>query len=1163
LRALNTVALACCAAVGQAQNAGATSDEVLVGLRRGPFVAQANQVPIIGRLVGHIDALNVHRIKIPADMTMSQVLAQYRSMPGVEFAEPNHAVHVASTPNDSLYANQYGPARVQADKAWDIWRPQGQVIVAIVDTGVDSGHPDLTNKILRDTSGIVGWNAYAIDPSTGQPKTRDNALDDYGHGTHCAGIAAAQSNNGLGVAGIAGWDGNAAHTDVSVKIMPVKVLQNGSGSDADVASGVTWAADHGARVISMSLGDSSYSSTLDAACTYAWNKGCVVVAAAGNSGSSAKFYPAANANVVSVAATDNTDTLASFSNWGTWVNVAAPGVSIYSTVPTYATSGGFGTNYNFLSGTSMATPHVAGEAALLLAAKPSLTNAQVVSAIENNVDTYLPYGGNTISATGGRINVYRALAQVLSNVPPAAPQGVTGSPNGTNILLAWQPEVADSFNIYRGVTAGGEGTVPYKTGVTGTAYTDTGALGKPYYYRVSALNSAGESPLSAEIAVSLDGSVYLVNSAGAAVGRLIADSYFSGGQTWSTTQAIDTSGVTNPAPMAAYQTLRYSTAGAQFGYSFPNLTPGGAYKLRLHFEEAGWSSAGKRLFSVSANGTSILSNFDVFAAAGAMFKAIVKEFSVTADSTGAINLSFAGTPGAVDPTPFVCAVEVVTDVPQAPSTPTGLTATAGNAQVVLNWSAVTNATSYNIYRATTAGGEGSTPYKTKVTAATFTDTGLTNGTTYYYKVSAVNAIGESPLSVEVNATPSSAAVTYHINSAGPAVGSFAADSFFSGGATWSTTQAIDTSGVTNPAPMAAYETLRYSSGGAQFGYSFPNLTPGGAYKLRLHFEEAGWSSAGKRLFSVSANGNTLLSSFDVYAAAGAMFKAIVKEFSVTADGSGTLSLTFTGTPGAVDPTPFVCAIEVVTDVPQAPSTPTGLTATAGNAQVVLNWTAVSNATSYNIYRATTAGGEGSTPYKSNVTSASFTDTGLTNGTTYFYRVTALNSVGESPQSSEVNAVPGSVLYQVNSAGPAVGTFAADSFFSGGQLWSTTQAIDTSGVTNPAPMAAYQTLRYSTGGAQFGYSFPNLTPGGAYKLRLHFQEAGWSSAGKRLFGVTANGTSILSSFDVYAAAGAMFKAIAKEFSVTADSTGAINLSFAGTPGAVDPTPFVCAIEVLPP
>ena len=202
--------------------------------------------------------------------------------------------------------------------------------------------------------------------------------------------------------------------------MPVKVLgSNGSGNDVTVAAGITWAADHGAKVISLSLGSPSYSSTEDNAVQYAWSHGCVVVAAAGNDSTNALFYPAAYANVISVASTDSSDTLSSFSNWGTWVTVAAPGQSILSTMPTYHVTlndapYNYPMNYTTLSGTSMACPHVAGEGALLLAQNPALTNVQVSQLIRTNVEPYNPYSGRTIATGAGRIHIFNALRAVTS-----------------------------------------------------------------------------------------------------------------------------------------------------------------------------------------------------------------------------------------------------------------------------------------------------------------------------------------------------------------------------------------------------------------------------------------------------------------------------------------------------------------------------------------------------------------------------------------------------------------------------------------------------------------------------------------------------------------------------------------------------------------------------
>src|SRR5262249_36183481 len=180
----------------------------------------------------------------------------------------------------------------------------------------------------------------------------------------------------------------------------------------------------GANVISLSLGSSQTSSTLSNAVQYAWSKGCVIAAAAGNSGSSSVFYPAGYSNAIAVAATDSSDRLASFSNYGSWVQVAAPGVNIFSTLPTYSVAlnlwfnGGYSLNYDYLSGTSMATPHVAGEAGLLFAHNAALVNSDVKSLITGNVDPYTPYNGRTISASGGRLHRYKALHGARGGFPP-------------------------------------------------------------------------------------------------------------------------------------------------------------------------------------------------------------------------------------------------------------------------------------------------------------------------------------------------------------------------------------------------------------------------------------------------------------------------------------------------------------------------------------------------------------------------------------------------------------------------------------------------------------------------------------------------------------------------------------------------------------------------
>lgn len=228
----------------------------------------------------------------------------------------------------------------------------------------------------------------------------------------------------------------------------------------------------------------------------------------------------------------------------------------------------------------------------------------------------------------------------------------------------------------------------------------------------------------------------------------------------------------------------------------------------------------------------------------------------------------------------------------APGTPTGLKAVNGDRQVTLSWNAVAGAASYNVYRSPTSGGEGSTPYRAGVTATSFVDT-VNNGVTYYYQVSAVNSVGESGRSNEVSGRPVSSVIKA-INAGGAAAGTYLADTGYSGGGLSSTTATIDTSRVSNPAPQAVYRTWRYGD----FTYNISGLAANKAYTVRLHFAENVVTAAGQRVFTVAINGAKVLDRFDVFAAAGGRYKAIVKPFTVLANSSGTLSIKFTTNVGA-------------------------------------------------------------------------------------------------------------------------------------------------------------------------------------------------------------------------------------------------------------------------
>jgi serine protease len=310
----------------------------------------------------------------------------------------------APTGTDAYRSQQWDFSKISVAGAWQTSTGAG-VTVAVIDTGVDAKHPDLAVNVLSGYDAIANKAGVSTDPN--------------GHGTHVAGTIAAVTGNGVGVSAIA----------PDTKILPVKVLgSDGSGYMSDTAEGIIWAADHGAGVINMSLGSSAKVTAVTNAITYARSKGVVVVAAAGNDRAkgSPTNYPAADAGVIGVAATDSADKVASYSNAGSYVDVAAPGSAILSTYPTALNSSGYGS----MSGTSMATPHVAAVAALLKAYNPALTPDQVQAALQSSsVD--LGAKGRDNDYGYGRIDAATALAAVTTGPAPSASKTTSATPTPT------------------------------------------------------------------------------------------------------------------------------------------------------------------------------------------------------------------------------------------------------------------------------------------------------------------------------------------------------------------------------------------------------------------------------------------------------------------------------------------------------------------------------------------------------------------------------------------------------------------------------------------------------------------------------------------------------------------------------------------------------------
>lgn len=338
----------------------ASSQEILVGFRPGASIGQkdfAHQQARSG-LKRRISQINVDAVKVPANSSVAETIARYQNLPTVEYVEPNFVATVFLTPNDPLFSQQWNLQKVLVEDAYDVSQG-GLALIAIVDTGVDASHPDLSGLVNQ------GYNTISED---------SNTIDDHGHGTLVAGIASAQTNNGSGVASIS----------YQSTILPVKVLNSdGTGTYDDVSEGIIYAADNKAFVVNLSLGGSSDSQTLKRAVDYALGRGSILVAAAGNNGNDAPVYPASYPGVLAISASDQKDNLAGFSSYGSNVFAASPGVSITST----ATN----SNYTQASGTSMSAPHTAGLLAIALSANPELNNSQLIDHIKNNAEKVGPY----------------------------------------------------------------------------------------------------------------------------------------------------------------------------------------------------------------------------------------------------------------------------------------------------------------------------------------------------------------------------------------------------------------------------------------------------------------------------------------------------------------------------------------------------------------------------------------------------------------------------------------------------------------------------------------------------------------------------------------------------------------------------------------------------
>ena len=426
----------------------------------------------------------IHKLELERGTDIWQAIDRFQSDDNIEYAEPNYIYTVDATiPNDLDFNLQWGlhntgqtggtpDADIDAPEAWDIETGDPNTVIAVIDTGVDWDHPDLSANVWTNLGEVncsdgfdddgngyeddcIGWDFVSyfgsdIDPGEDPGPEDNDPMDFHGHGTWVSGIIAAETDNNEGIAGVC-W---------TCKIMPLRAgYMNSSGNgvlqQADVILAIAYAADNGADIINMSFGSNSYSQSQKDAIDYADSLGVVLIASAGNDGAASRKYPAAYDRVIAVSASDDDDQLAASSNYGSCIEVAAPGVGIYSTV--------FDDSYVTWSGTSASAPFVSGLAALILSKDPSLSAEEVRQSIRVSADDTGDAGWDEYFGYG-RINAYHAM--LLDSVLIADITSPVQYEEVTGIVDLHGSAIGSDFQYYR---------VEYGAGTNPTSWTQIGS----------------------------------------------------------------------------------------------------------------------------------------------------------------------------------------------------------------------------------------------------------------------------------------------------------------------------------------------------------------------------------------------------------------------------------------------------------------------------------------------------------------------------------------------------------------------------------------------------------------------------------------------------------------------------------------------------------------
>ena len=530
-----------------------------------------------GAVIGKLPNLDIYLVSLPPTASEKAVAHALTQNPHIKFAEPDALIPISFVPNDTYYTSEWHLQTIDAPTAWNIATGSG-VTVAILDSGIDATHPDLATQV------VPGWNFY---------DNTSNTTDVYGHGTKVAGVVAAAGNNAMGVAGVA----------FSARLMPIRVTDtSGYASLSALASGLTYAADHGARVANMSFAVQSYSSVISAA-QYFVNKGGVVMNSAGNYGTLDSTAP--SDALVSVSATDSTDTIASWSSFGPYVDVSAPGAGIWTT-----TMGG---GYGAVSGTSFSSPLTAGVAALMMSANRSLAPSQVVRLLESTAvdlgstgyDNYYGYG---------RVSAGKAVTAAAGSVATdsQAPSVAISSPTGGSVtgIVGVSVSASDNVGVTRvdllvnGSVLASDTTTPYAFSWDSSALAGSNAT-----LVAKAYDAAGNVGTSASVVVSVASatapdttppSVSIASPTGGSVSGVVAVS----------TSATDNVGVTR-VDLLVNGSVVASDTSAPYNFSWDSSAfAGSSVTLTARAYDAAGNAATSQSVTLSVTSAAAPSNPD-------------------------------------------------------------------------------------------------------------------------------------------------------------------------------------------------------------------------------------------------------------------------------------------------------------------------------------------------------------------------------------------------------------------------------------------------------------------------------------------------------------------------------------------------------------------------